>query len=113
VSDLRNIASIEHNYTSDQEVYLKLGQSELCSLGLALREALNAHGVTMMHEEIIEGPDGGLHPSSHIGTLARLYQRVDAAYHGRKTWNAEWRKREPYASLGFENERKLAARGGK
>lgn len=84
------IAVIEGDYTRDHEIYLRLSDSDLLSLSIVLRDALAASGVRMCHEQIVEGavePNG-----SHLHELVQLFRRVDAARHGRKTWNAEWRK---------------------
>lgn len=90
----------QDEYTDGNGVYLKLEQPELVSLKVALHEALAAHRIKMRHEKIVEQPPRGFHPDSHVAALVKLAQRIDAALHGRKTWNAEWRKLEPYASLG-------------
>lgn len=66
---------------------LNLNERDQISLSVALREALDKHGVAMMHDKIVSQPAGGFHPDSHVGVLVDLYRRVDAALHGRKTWN--------------------------
>jgi hypothetical protein len=59
----------------------------MTSLRLVLREALAALGVRMMHDRVIEQAGAAWHADSHLGKLVRLYARIDAAYHGRRTWN--------------------------
>ncbi len=67
-------------------VDLNLNEQEQVSLRLALRAALDSHGVSIVHGEVVDS-GSPFHPNSHIGTLVNLYRRVDDAYHGRKTWN--------------------------
>lgn len=86
------------DYNADQSIDLNLTQDSLTSLAIALEHALEVHGVKVQHERVLSVTE--FHPDSHIGTLVKLYQRVDAARFGRKTWNADWRALEPYASLG-------------
>jgi hypothetical protein len=75
------------DYNADGSIDLNLTQSDMTSLRLALRAELSALGVRMMHDRVIERTGEAFHPDSHIGKLVSLYSRVDAAYHGRRTWN--------------------------
>jgi hypothetical protein len=68
---------------------LNLNENEQTSLILVLRDALDKHGVSMLHQEVVRQPMGGYHPESHIGTLIDLYRRVDVALHGSKNWNRD------------------------
>lgn len=77
VSDGRHKFSIDLNLTEQDQI----------SLSLVLREALDRHGVSMIHSEIVRQPADGFHPDSHLGKLVDLHRRVDAALHGRKAWN--------------------------
>lgn len=69
------------------EIDLTLDSDDLISLGLALNESLDKHGISMVHEEVTRQPPGGYQPGSHLGRLVDLRRRVDAALHGRRTWN--------------------------
>lgn len=70
-------------------VDLNLNESEQTSLIVVLREALAAAGIRMSHERVAENaaPDVEIPPTSHLGLMIDLYKRIDAARHGRKTWN--------------------------
>lgn len=72
-----------HRFSAD----VNLDEAEQTSLRVVLRDALERAGVMMQHEEIISQPAGGVHPGSHLGVLVDLWRRLDACYHGRKTWN--------------------------
>src|SRR5262249_34068304 len=99
--------------TKEISIYLKLTENEQCTLLVALRQQLESHGVHMCHEKIVEQKPEGFHHMSHIGTIVKLYQRIDAAYHGRKTWNADWREREPYCNLESARRELLCRQGAK
>lgn len=91
----RALEANRHEYRTDGiengrhrfSVDLNLNEADQISIKLALQAALDSAGVSMVHGEIVRQPEGGFHPSSHMGTLVDLYRRVDAALHGRKTWN--------------------------
>ena len=86
--DYRNdgiIVDGKHRFSID----LNLNSDDLISLSLALKSALGEAGIGMMHEEIVSNTrTEPFHPISHLGRLVDLYRRVDAALHGRKTWNS-------------------------
>lgn len=102
------VETVENNYFDGNAIYLKLTEPELTSLALALRDVLASHGVKMSHEKIVESvntdgsPRDEFPANSHLGELVQLYRRVDAARHGRKTWNAEWRSKWPHNRMTKE-----------
>ena len=84
--DYRNDGKVgdRHKFSID----LNLNADDQISLSLALKSAIEAAGISMVHGEIVRNTrTEPFHPSSHIGRLVDLYRRVNAAQHGRKTWN--------------------------
>jgi len=73
------------DYNSDNSIDLRLSDSEMTSLSMLLKERLAESGIRMSHETIVEGSEPL--PTSHLGVTIALYRRIDAARHGRKTWN--------------------------
>lgn len=83
----RGVNAIGSEYNTDKSIDLNLSESELITLSIALDNALEAFGIKMIHEEIIEPKSKTWDETSHIGKLITLRRRVDAARHGRHTWN--------------------------
>lgn len=88
-----------NDYQGDNSIYLQLDRDSLVTLKIALEDKLKSFGIEMCHEQMTAAPQDEYPPTSHIGELVALYRRVDAALHGRKTWNSDFRKQEPHNQI--------------
>jgi hypothetical protein len=82
---MKEPTKMNNEYNADHSIDLNLTEEDTCSLSVVLKDFLSEHGIEMQHEEILKGR---IPPAtSHLGVLIRLYQRIDSARFGRKTWN--------------------------